>query len=536
MVHKWGESVLKLYYYTKREGFITLIRRCVKTLFPVEATYERWKRRHRLTDREYYRQQKESAGWNLHIDILLDRQKDYPLFEKSLKHQSANIASVIYDIGEGSGKFILLPGSDISLSRDALYEFGCWQQAHPLSDVCYCDHDIEGRQPFFKPDFNFYYLLSCPYMGELILVRRSVLQKLLLKDPEIINREIYGIQLALTDITDQIGHIPQILYHSEKHLSVSDETAFTRKQLESFLQRQPENWSVKNGLADGTFDVRCRLREHPLVSVIIPNRNHREDLEKCLESLKRQSYAEYEILIVENNSDAPDIFDYYQRLKRSDDRIRILKWNKPFNYSAVNNYAVSHAQGEYLLFLNNDVEFIEPSSVERMAELCCGRDTGAVGIKLLYPDGTIQHAGVVIGYGGIAGHAFLGYDHRSHGYMNRLDCVQEYSAVTAACMMVKRKAFEQCGGFDPDFQIAFNDIDLCLRMGKAGYKIVYTPYATAWHYESKSRGREDTIRKMQRFNREVSLFCKRWRKLIRQGDPAYNPNLSLDKWDFSIKV
>ena len=248
-----------------------------------------------------------------------------------------------------------------------------------------------------------------------------------------------------------------------------------------------------------------------------------------------QNYENYEILIVENNSTEKRTYDYYRQLEESSSNIRILNWNEEFNYSKINNYAVQYAEGEFCLLLNNDVEFLSEKALCEMVGICKREDVGAVGVKLLYPDRSIQHAGIIVGYGGIAGHAFLNEPNTSDGYMGRINRVQNYSAVTAACMLVKKQAYNEVKGMDSAYQVAFNDVDFCLKVISSGFRIVYTPYVEAIHYESKTRGAEDNYQKIRRFNREVDLLRSRWSDFIKKGDPAYNPNLTLYKWDFSLK-
>lgn len=212
-----------------------------------------------------------------------------------------------------------------------------------------------------------------------------------------------------------------------------------------------------------------------------------------------------------------------------------MKWEKEFNYSAINNFGVTFAKGEYLLFLNNDTEIINPDSVTEMLGFCQRDDVGIVGVKLLYSDETIQHAGVVVGFGGIAGHTFIGLHKSESSYFNQAMCARNYSAVTAACMMSKRSAFDQAGGFSEDLAVAFNDIDYCMKVRSLGKLVVYAPYASFYHYESKSRGLEDTPEKVARFNREIQKFNEKWPDILRDGDPYYNPNLTLRKSNFALR-
>ena len=237
---------------------------------------------------------------------------------------------------------------------------------------------------------------------------------------------------------------------------------------------------------------------------------------------------------MENNSTTEEIFQYYKELSQ-DPRIRLLRWKKEFNYSAINNYGVSHARGEYLLFLNNDVKIITPGWIKEMLGVCQRPEVGAVGVKLIYPDNTIQHAGCVIGIGGIAGHMFVDMPANRTGYLHKASILQDMSAVTAACMMMKRTAFEEAGGFTEKLSVAFNDVDLCLKVRKNKKLIVYDPYVELYHMESKTRGAEDSTEKVRRFQEEIEYMRCQWIDILKNGDPYYNKNLSLTKWNYSLR-
>ena len=261
-----------------------------------------------------------------------------------------------------------------------------------------------------------------------------------------------------------------------------------------------------------------------------------DTLRACISSiLEKTTYKNFEIVIVENNSKEAETFLYYDEL-RNDPHIRIVTWNGKFNYSAINNFGIKEAAtGEYILLLNNDIEVITPDWIQEMLMFAQRSDVGAVGAMLYYPDDTIQHAGVILGIGGVAGHAHKNLLRGDYGYMSRATIAQNLSAVTAACMMVPRDVWEKVHGLDEAFEVAFNDVDLCMRIREAGYLIVWTPYAELYHYESKSRGYEDTPEKQKRFEGEAHRFQGRWKKELEEGDPYYNPNLTLDREDFSVK-
>ena len=251
--------------------------------------------------------------------------------------------------------------------------------------------------------------------------------------------------------------------------------------------------------------------------------------------IEGSTYSNYEIIIIENNSVKQETFKYYEYLESKYKFVRIIYWEGPFNYSAINNFGFQHSKGGYILLLNNDIQVITPNWIEEMLMFAQRKDMGAVGAKLYYPDGTIQHAGIGIGLLTLAGHYHKNFPHSSPGYMGRASYAQDVSAVTGACMLIPRHVYEEINGLDDSFAVAFNDVDFCMRIRKAGYLIVFTPYAELYHYESKSRGADDDPKKQRWFESEVFRFQKRWSKELADGDPYYNPNLTLDKEDFSLK-
>lgn len=272
-----------------------------------------------------------------------------------------------------------------------------------------------------------------------------------------------------------------------------------------------------------------------MISILIPNKDHITDLLKCIQSIEAKStYDNYEILVIENNSTMPETFACYRELEK-DEKIRILSYEGEFNYSAINNFAAGQAKGEYFLLLNNDTEVISPDWMEELLMYAQRPDVGAVGAMLYYPDDTVQHAGVVIGIGGFAGHVHVGFPKGNGGYMSRMAYAGNMSAVTAACMMVSRKVYEEVGGLSEDFRVAFNDVDFCLKIREKGYLVVFNPYAELYHYESKSRGYETTPEKKARFDGEVAHFKERWAKILLEGDPYFNPNFTLTRGDFYPK-
>lgn len=528
-----NQFILKLYFYLRREGIRGMIDRVRRKLTP-DLEYMTWSKKNGISRRK--------RAWNIEEIHKLYRCIDIIFLENDtlqrtigglLNEQIYKPRGIYNDFNRGDGEYILLVQGDLEFEVDMLYEFYLNIRRNPTADIMYCDHDIDYKKPIFKPDFNYDLLLSYNYIGGIVMVKREIFD--FVRSQEKISPNIYEIIFQLVELSDNIDHIPIVLYHSMGESF--KENAIHKRIVSEHLGRIGYNVDVCDGIVDGTLRVLYKISPEPLVSIVIPNMDHVNDLKKCLNSIvQKQKYANYEIIIVENSSVEKETFLYYQYLLETFDNIRILYWENEFNYSAINNYAVKKAKGSYILLLNNDVEFISENALGEMVGICARRDVGAVGAKLYYPDGTIQHAGIIIGYGGIAGHAFLNFPENMSGYMGRINCAQNYSAVTAACMLVKKTIYEAVGGLDAAYKIAFNDVDFCLKVINIGARIVYTPYVEAYHYESKTRGPENSYTKMKRFNQEVDLFRSRWGNFIYNGDPAYNPNLTLYRWDFSLKI
>ena len=451
-----------------------------------------------------------------------------------------------------SGDWFVFLDHDDLLTADALYELAAVIHSDPDAGLIYSDEDklLPGdvpAEPHFKPDFNPDLLNCVNYICHITAVRRDLAERVknpLLLDPAFEGAQDYDFVLRCVDAGAVVRHIPKVLYHwrmtetSTAADPAAKAYAFSAgvRALDAHYSRMGIDADVTRLPYDGFYRTRYRLREHPLISVIIPNRNHIDDLRRCITSIEeKSSWPAVEFIIVENGSDEPETAEGYRELAEKYGNVRVVTFEAAFNYSAINNLGASFARGEYLLFLNNDTELIAEDSLENMMGLCMRKDVGAVGARLYFEDGTIQHAGVILGYGGIAGHAFREFGGEETGYQHRIICTQDLSAVTAACMMVRKAVFEELGGFFEGLAVAFNDIDLCLRCVAAGYRVVYQPYAEFYHYESKSRGYEDTPDKQARFRNEVRLFRERWKDVLAKGDPYYNPNLTLKKPDFTLR-
>ena len=447
------------------------------------------------------------------------------------------------------GEYLMFCDHDDTLEPDALYEI-VKAINDTDADVVYTDEDkvsMDGQHyfdPNFKPDFNLFRLRENNYICHIFVVRKSLTDETGMLRSEFDGAQDFDFILRCCEKAKKITHIPKVLYHWRCHMdsTAADPSSKAyayeagRKAIREHYQRMGIDAKVDMTERPGWYRSHIKVQGNPMVSIIIPNKDHTDDLELCLFSMSRKStYRNYEVLIVENNSEKEETFEYYKKLPERYPKVRVLTWEKEFNYSAINNFAAEEAQGEYLLFLNNDVEILTPDWIEEMLQNCQQENVAAVGAKLYYPDDTIQHAGVVLGLGGIAGHIMCRASREDPGYFGRMISVQEISAVTAACMMVKKSEFDSVKGFDETFQVAFNDIDLCMKVRAAGKKIVFTPYAELYHYESKSRGLEDTPEKQFRFDKEVKRFQEKWAQQLEMGDPYYSPNLSVTEGDCSLR-
>lgn len=447
------------------------------------------------------------------------------------------------------GEFVGLLDHDDLLAPNALYEIVRALDEDRNLDAVYTDEDKvtteldEHFQPHLKPDFNLDLLRSNNYICHFFVVRRSIVQKVGGFCQEFDGAQDHDFIFRCIETAEKVGHIPEILYHWRTHkASTADNPASKmyafdagKRAIEAHLKRTGTEGIVSHTPDLGFFRVKYPVQGQPLVSVIIPNKDEKETLKACIDSIREKTeYPNYEIIIVENNSTTDEIFQYYKELSQ-DPRIRLLRWKKEFNYSAINNYGVRHANGEYLLFLNNDVTVITPGWIKELLGVCQRPEVGAAGVKLIYPDNTIQHAGCVIGLGGIAGHMFVDMPANRTGYLHKASILQDMSAVTAACMMMKRTAFEEAGGFTEKLSVAFNDVDLCLKVRKNHKLIVYDPYVQLYHMESKTRGEEDNKEKVRRFQEEIEYMRCQWIDILKKGDPYYNKNLSLTKWNYSLR-
>ena len=458
--------------------------------------------------------------------------------------QNTNKALEIAD-----GTFIGLLDHDDVLAENALYEVVKELNKAVDTDVIYTDEDKvstamdEYFSPNFKPDFNLDMLRSNNYFCHFFVAKKELIETVGGFRREYNGAQDYDLFLRCIEKAERIAHIPKILYHWRVHQESTADNPLSKmyaydagqKAIEQHLKRCGVTAEVSKTENLGFYRVKYQQEGSPLVSILIPNKDQKDTLDQCLKSIEaRTDYENYEIIIIENNSTEQETFEYYKQIKNP--KIRVIEWKDEFNYSAINNFGVRHAKGEYLLFLNNDIEVINSDWLGEMLSNCQREEVGAVGAKLYYPDNTVQHAGVIVGIGGVAGSVFVGLKRGYTGYMHRASIQQNLSAVTAACMMVKKSVFEEVGGFEEELKVAFNDIDFCLKIREKGHLIVYDPYVELYHYESKTRGAEDTTEKIRRFQSEIEYMRSHWSSILKNGDPAYNPNLSLKKWDYSLRV
>lgn len=481
--------------------------------------------------------------------VVAEYQAEDPRIKYQLLAENRSISENTNEaLTMAEGDFIGLLDHDDLLAPNALYEIVRLLNEDPRLEAVYTDEDkisFEGEHhftPHFKPDFNLDLLRTNNYICHFFVVKKSIADQVGGFRKEFNGSQDYDFIFRCSEKAEKVGHIAKILYHWRTHENSTSEHPESKmycydaakRAIEAHLERMGETAVVDYTQHLGLYRVTYPVKGEPLVSIIIPNKDAVSTLRKCLNSIREKStYANYEIIIVENNSTEKETGDYYRELER-EKNIRVVRWPGAFNYSAINNFGVKAANGEYLLLLNNDMEVITPNWLELLLGSCQRKEIGVVGCKLLYPDHTIQHAGVVVGICGVAGHIFAGQRRDSMGYFAKPRLQQDLSAVTAACMMVKRSVYEELQGLDEQLQVAYNDIDFCLRVRELGYLVMYEPNVEMYHDESRTRGKENTPEKKARFAREVAFMEARWGELLAAGDPYYNPNLTRENGNYTL--
>lgn len=448
------------------------------------------------------------------------------------------------------GEYIGFLDHDDTLTIDALYEVVNSLNTYKF-DLVYSDEDKvtineDYITPFYKPDFSPDLFLSQNYICHFTVINKTIIDQIGGFRVGFEGAQDYDLFLRAIEKANSIHHIPKILYHwrmipgstaqnfSEK--SYADVAAM--KALNEAALRQNIKADVHPGSIPGTYFFQRKILSNPLVSIIIPFKDKPELITKCINSIiNKSTYKNFEIIGVSNNSIEPSTYKALDELTSLDERIKFINYNIAFNYSKINNYAVTFAKGEHIIFLNNDIEIISQDWIEKLLEHSQRKEVGAVGGKLYYPNNLIQHAGVILGINGVAGHSHKYFKREDAGYFNRLAVIQNIAAVTGACLMVKRSLHEKLGGFDEEnLPIAFNDVDFCLRLLEKGYFNVFTPYCEAYHYESISRGYEDSPEKVKRFQKEAKYLQIRHSMILSEGDPFYNINLTTSKENYDIKT
>lgn len=586
--------------YWKHFGTREFLNRLMERMEPEEVPYGSWFPEHRADEAALLKQRREQVPGGPRISVAVPAWHTPERFLvqliDSLGNQSyANWELVIADAGaaepeeEGKGRsvrgivseyaaadsrirYVPLPGNggiaentnaalraasgeyvgfldhDDFIEPDALYRIAR-AVTDTGADLLYTDEDKvtadlgKYYQPHFKPGFSPDLLRSNNYITHFLVVKKTLAEEAGLFDPDMDGAQDYDFILRCTERAEKIVRVPGVLYHWRTHESSTADNPMSKqyaydagkRAIEAHLKRTGTAGEVEALPDFGFYRVRYPADTSAKISVIIPNRDETAALDACVRAVLDTGYPNLEILIVENNSEKRETFEYYRSIS-SVPEIRLLRWKKPFNYSAINNYGVRYAEGDYFLFLNNDVRgTISTDWLTEMLGVCQRRDVGAVGARLYYPDNRIQSAGIVIGIGGVAGSVFTDLPRGRSGYMHKAALMQNLSAVTAACMLVKREAFLDAGGFTEELAVAFNDVDLCLKMRQKGWLIVYDPYAELYHDESRTRGPEDTPEKARRFQGEIEYMRTHYLDLLKEGDPYYNPNLSLKKWNYSLR-
>ena len=549
-----------------------------------------------LADASDYRTFHKEIGKKSPKEVLEEySQRDHRIRFQVLEENEGISGNTNRAIRMAEGDFIVFSDHDDELAPNALYEVVTAIDAHPEAELLYSDEDkIDFAsayyfEPNFKPDYSPEFLTAVNYICHLLIAKRSLLESVAEVDEtgekryerkEYDGAQDYDLILRLSEAAEKIEkeeglskeaekereealftsstivHIPKVLYHWRSHqLSTAQNpeaklyafTAGERAVFDHYKRIGRPIRNVERGITYGYYHPHFRIEEQgelPLVSVIIPNKDHVKDLDQAIRSLFKGSYPYLEVIVVENNSEEKETFSYYKEIQKEfparygdfkKKAVRVVHWEREFNYSAINNFGVGFSHGDYLLFMNNDIEMLGEHSVEEMLQYVEDPEIGICGARLLYPDHLIQHGGVVMGFGGIAGASFIGLHETEQTYMHRAECIQNYSAVTAAVLLTKRKCFQEVGGFREELAVAFNDVDFCLKVRALGKRVVYTPYALFTHYESKSRGLEDNPEKVKRFNSEIVTLGKIWHMILRKGDPYYNPALTLRKANFALR-
>lgn len=594
--HINAKNIKKAIMYVKRNGVSKLVHRLRYGSYIAQSDYQTWLFAQRVTKKNLETQSKTKFAYSPKISILV---ATFNTKEEYLKEMIDTVVNQSYSnwelcIADGStndfvekyvhehysnygdkikfqkldqnygisgntnkafematGDYITVYDHDDTLELDCFYEIVKALQEYRY-DVLYTDEDKFDdstkmyNDPNLKPDFSEDLLRSHNYITHLFIVNKKIVDEVGYYNSEFDGSQDYDYIFRCVEKANAVYHIPRILYHWRMHPESTAQNPENKMYCYDAGKRAIEAHYKRIGVEAtveflpkpmyGMYHTIYSTKDNPLVSILIPNYNHKAILKTCIDSLYNvNTYKNFEIVIVENNSTEKEIFDYYEELKKQHDNIQVVTYKGEFNYSRINNFGMKYTKGDYVLLLNNDTEMISPNALSEMVGCILRPEVGAVGAKLLYEDDTVQHAGVVIGFSGYAGHVNHGINKDDYGYMVRARINCNYSAVTAACMMVKKSVFNQVGGFDEQFVVACNDVDLCLKICKEKYLIVYNAFALWHHYESKSRGYDDASQeKTWRFNKEVEKFQDKWKDVLINGDPFYNSNWNIQYGPFRL--
>lgn len=582
--------------YLVKNGVFSVISK-IKSVLAGMNQYDAWFKHHRITEEELEQQRNHVFEYQPKISILVPTYKTnikmlHEMMDSVIEQSYSNwelciadgtmeegkLKSVLQDYAAkderikvrfldsndgisgntnkalemATGDFIALLDHDDTLELDALFEVVRVLQDKSV-DMVYTDEDKvsedlkEFKDPNFKPDFSIDLLRSHNYITHLLVIKKTLLDSVGGFNSKYDGAQDYDLVLRCSEKAEKIEHVAKPLYHWRMSAGSTAENPESklycyeagRAALEAHLQRCGLEGRVEFAGEKlwGLYHVIYTVKDNPLVSIVIANKDHTKDLDKAITSIQEKStYKNLEFIIAENNSTEEKTFAYYDAIQKKYDNVKVVYWDREFNYSLINNFGVEHANGEYILLLNNDTEMITPTAIEEMLGICARPDVGIVGAKLLYGDGTIQHAGVVIGFGGYAGHVFHAKPRYDLGYMMRPRINCNYSAVTAACLLTKKSVYESVGGLTEEFVVAGNDVDYCLKVREKDLLVVYSAFSEWYHYESKSRGYEDTPEKKARFDGEVAKFQKRWGHVLEAGDPFYNKNFPVTVAPFALDM
>ncbi len=548
--------------YLKQRGLREFTEHAIEKIRDSHFDYQKWVRQHQISSVQAGYQKKLRFARMPKVYVMVGSGEEIPenVLSKTVRSVQEStyprvemIHALTSQIRDEDYLSFVQPGDLIE--RNAVFEMV--QALQDGAAVVYTDEDrwtdeggdILYSDPLFKPDYDPDFLRSYNYIGNLFLVRVGIIRSLYeqyKKDITPTSSRIldpvyrYALILRCTLRAQEMGgvvHVPKILYHAGSFVEkmTADEETLSRMRdvLQTDLSERGSSGTVEDGSLPGTFHVSYKIEGEPLVSIIIPSRDNASVLENCIWSIRnRSTWKNYEIIVVENNSVQPETFELYRKLEE-EGSARIVRYHHAFHFSRVINEGVRKSSGQYLVLMNNDVTVRTPDWIERLLAQVMRPKVGAAGPKLLFPDGKVQSAGIVVGLMGFAGSMMVAEEGDDPGYMGRASLVQDMSAVTAACLMVKRQAFLEAGGFPDEFTVALGDVDFCLSLRELGYRIVFEPEAVMIHHESLTRGAEDTKEKKARFAAEVERFRKKRARILKDGDPAYNPNLSRRRCDYS---